>query len=59
MLTRPHIPVRDGLHMARWRPLRPAPELGQVEYVNGWRWGMVCGTVFGATLVGVVGVVVR
>lgn len=52
-MNRPHIPVRDGLRLPTWRPVRATPTVGQVEYVNGWRWGLVCGLVAGAMLVGV------
>lgn len=58
-MNRTHIPVRDGLRLPRWRPLRITPEVGQVEYVAGWRWGLFCGTVFGAMLAAVALVVVR
>lgn len=52
-MTRPKIPVRDGLRFAR--PLRPTltPDVGQVECRTCWRWGLVCGLVWGAMLVAV------
>lgn len=61
-VNRPKIPVRDGL----LPPKRIHPtvllETGQVEYVQGWRWGFLCGGAAGAvvTALGVIlGILVR
>lgn len=58
-MSRPKIPVRttSWFEWAGFRPLPlPAliPDVGHVEYRTGWRWGLVCGLVWGAMLVAVV-----
>jgi hypothetical protein len=50
------IPVRDGIiarHRARMPGARMLPHPTITAYVSGWRWGFVCGTIWGALVLGI------
>lgn len=42
-VARVKIPVRDGWRGERLQQPTMLGEVGQVSYVEGWCWGVVCG----------------